>query len=848
MRIKRIVLVILLFLASFLFIGCKKDDDDNDNEKQEEMKIYFDTEEVEIIVEEEYIPSVNLKNLNGDVSYRASNDNVEVNGLSIKGKKVGESLITATLTFEGVEYTATLKIKVLPIPVTSIEISGNSRMIVDNNKLNNQTLIANVLPTKAGSKELIWTSSDDNIATVSDKGLVNALKAGEVTITATSVITPSVSASFKITIVDTDTTAPVISLKDGTENVIVKIDEKYNLLSGVTALDDFEGDISDKIEVDTSNFNKYVPGTYEVFYNVKDEAGNEAVKVKRNYTIVYDSYVNFIGHAGCYYGLMNSEEAFINAGKRGYQLVECDLKQTSDGVFVLSHDDDFNGTQIANTSYANLKNITKTSTRGGVEYTTTICTLERYLEICKEYGMKAVIELKYSNGINNNSQSRMQALMDEIEKCGMLEDVVFLGSQYNCLIWVKENGYDYIPCQYLVNSIESATYLERCNEYDLDISFNIDSSYSNSTDWIMRYLDAGHKVSCYTFSQYSTAEILQSWLDLNLIDYFTCDVLTACDVNLPQAKEVETKTRYAVKFYDYDDTLIKTSSTVEGQKAVSPVDPKRDGYTFSGWDTDFSNVTSDLDVKATYSVNTYLVTFNPNNTKIEEKDFENKEVFVAAFYTDLFDWIEANRDKMTKIKYDAATQTYTTDAKSSSASDQTFTNVEELRALNVYIFEAAISAWLYKPVEGTNSTDYIPEEDNNYFLNTEPYRTKYQNMNAYLINCIDAAYSSYSKNFAQASNNRVQIFFRFHQWCKGTNIPAFDAFPKYYDSGIVEFEVELTNETLNYTIEEEILLPVASSQSKTFKEWNTKADGTGTSYTKLEKGTFGNLILYAIFE
>ena len=84
--------------------------------------------------------------------------------------------------------------------------------------------------------------------------------------------------------------------------------------------------------------------------------------------------------------------------------------------------------------------------------------------------MIAVIELKSSNGITNSSQARMQALMNEIEKCGMLEQVVFLGSQYNCLIWVKEHGYDYIPCQYLVNSIESSDVLNRCNTYDLDIN------------------------------------------------------------------------------------------------------------------------------------------------------------------------------------------------------------------------------------------------------------------------------------------------------------------------------------------------------------------------------------------
>ena len=838
MKIKLLVILFFVLGLSVFTAACTKKDD---------KKIYFDNEEVEIIVGDEYILDINLEGLSGDVTYTLSNDNIELNDFTLTGKVEGETIITATLTFEDKEYSASLKVKVLPIPVASIEISGKTRMLVSNDRLNNQTLQTNILPAKAGSKELTWTSSNEAIATVSDKGLVRAIAPGEVTITATSVITPTVSGSITITVIENDTTAPVITLEDGTETVSVKIDEDYDLLAGVKASDDIEGDISDRVTVDTSNFNKFKAGTYDVYYSVKDEALNEATKVKRTYTIVYDSYVEFIGHAGCYYGLMNSEEAFINAGKRGYQLVECDLKQTSDGVFVLSHDDDFDGTAINSITYANLKNKTKTSTRGGVSYTTTICTLERYLEICKEYGMKAVIELKYSNGINNNSQSRMQALMNEIEKCGMLEEVVFLGSQYNCLIWVKEHGYDYIPCQYLVNSIESADVLNRCNTYDLDISFNVDGG-SNSTDWIMRYVDAGHKVSCWTFSQYSTVETLQKWIDINLIDYFTCDVLTAADVKLPKAKEVEAKTRYNVKFYDWDNTLLKTSSTVEGQKAVSPVDPTRTGYTFTGWDTDFSSVTSDLNVKATYTINTYNITYNPNNTEIVEKTFENKEAFVSEFYSDLFDWINANREKMTKLKYDSTTQAYTTEAKSSSASDETFTDVAGLRALNVYIFEAAISAWMYKPIEGTNSKDYIPEEDDNYFLNTEPYRTKYQNMNAYLLNCMEKTYTSYSRTYNQASNNRVQIFFRFHQWCKGTNIAAFDAYPSYYDEGEGGFEVVVPTTYLTYTVEDAFDLPAATADGKTFKEWNTKADGTGTAYTKIEKGTYGNLILYAIFE
>ena len=80
-------------------------------------------------------------------------------------------------------------------------------------------------------------------------------------------------------------------------------------------------------------------------------------------------------------------------------------------------------------------------------YEIDIRTLERYLEICKEYNITAVIELKTSAGISNwtetNSpeKSRMPALITEIKACGMINNIIFLTSQYECLAWTRRNGY-----------------------------------------------------------------------------------------------------------------------------------------------------------------------------------------------------------------------------------------------------------------------------------------------------------------------------------------------------------------------------------------------------------------------
>ena len=58
--------------------------------------------------------------------------------------------------------------------------------------------------------------------------------------------------------------------------------------------------------------------------------------------------------------------------------------------------------------------------------------------------------------------------------------------------------------------------------------------------------------------------------------------------------------RYQVRFYDWDDTLLKTDSVDYQSAATAPADPVREGYTFIGWDKDFSTITADLDVHTQY--------------------------------------------------------------------------------------------------------------------------------------------------------------------------------------------------------------------------------------------------------
>ena len=80
---------------------------------------------------------------------------------------------------------------------------------------------------------------------------------------------------------------------------------------------------------------------------------------------------------------------------------------------------------------------------------------------------------------------------------------------------------------------------------------------------------------------------------------------------------------YTVTFKDWDGTVLKTQEVQHGGDAEAPADPTRTGYTFTGWDKAFTNITADLVVTAQYSINTYTVTFKDwNGTVLKTQEVQ----------------------------------------------------------------------------------------------------------------------------------------------------------------------------------------------------------------------------------
>lgn len=85
---------------------------------------------------------------------------------------------------------------------------------------------------------------------------------------------------------------------------------------------------------------------------------------------------------------------------------------------------------------------------------------------------------------------------------------------------------------------------------------------------------------------------------------------------------------YNVTFQDFDGTVLKTESVEEGKAATAPEDPQREGYTFAGWDRDFSSVDKDIVTTAEYLRITDTV-FKVDTVTVES-DNKNAEVKVSV--------------------------------------------------------------------------------------------------------------------------------------------------------------------------------------------------------------------------
>ena len=189
-----------------------------------------------------------------------------------------------------------------------------------------------------------------------------------------------------------------------------------------------------------------------------------------------------VGHRGSQWGVENTRAAFINGANAGAWGLECDIRVTGDGTFVVSHDDNYKRlggpeTKIADMTTEAILSTRLTSKRHGVTYAGTPCTLGEFLDICKEYNVVPVVEVKVCTTIHSNTKAENEpvfdgipALINLIDQKGLSDRVVIISFMPGVVDFIHRH-YPDISVQVLAGDEDGTImeWVEWCKQYKMDL-------------------------------------------------------------------------------------------------------------------------------------------------------------------------------------------------------------------------------------------------------------------------------------------------------------------------------------------------------------------------------------------
>ena len=217
---------------------------------------------------------------------------------------------------------------------------------------------------------------------------------------------------------------------------------------------------------------------------------------------------HIVGHRGSQWGVENTRAAFINGAEAGAWALECDVRVTGDGTFVISHDDSYKRlggpeTKIANMTTESVLSTRLTSKRNGITYAATPCTLSEFLDICNEYHVVPVVEIKVCSNIHSNTKAENEpvfdgipALINLIDQKGLSDRVVIISFMPGVVDFINRH-YPDITVQVLAGDKDGPIedWVDWCIEHKMDL----DVVHTIITDEaVSRMHDAGLKVNVWT--------------------------------------------------------------------------------------------------------------------------------------------------------------------------------------------------------------------------------------------------------------------------------------------------------------------------------------------------------------
>lgn len=233
----------------------------------------------------------------------------------------------------------------------------------------------------------------------------------------------------------------------------------------------------------------------------------------------------FVGHRGSKgYGAENTREAFLGAVKKQNQYIETDVRVSRDGVAVLYHDADFYrlmeiNNNVESMTYDALKDLIIKQTYNGQTFTGSIMRLDHFLDFCKEHKVGPLLDIKWTNGLNENSLTNVSSLIDLIREKNMIKETVIICSMRKVLEELVRLE-PTLRLQYLVGASKplAQDVIDFCFEHKMGIDLEVSLV---TKDIIEQFHAKGLEVNTWVVNNKEKAEALFALG----IDMITTDLL-----------------------------------------------------------------------------------------------------------------------------------------------------------------------------------------------------------------------------------------------------------------------------------------------------------------------------------
>ena len=241
----------------------------------------------------------------------------------------------------------------------------------------------------------------------------------------------------------------------------------------------------------------------------------------------------YIAHRGCKVngGVENTKEAFLGGVKANAAGLECDVRVTNDGKFIIFHDPTLERLTNADvnehlydvnkSSYDEIKNVELTQTYREQTHNGKICLFSEYLDICKNNDMIPVIELKWTNGIysdnndsNNYNYSNIDKVIAMIKEYDLFDKCYIITSMRGCLEYLRSK-YPTLKMQVLCQS-QVSLIQDWCEQNNFDV--DVDYHYITK-ELVDDYHSRGLKVNIWTLNN---EDELDKYIDMG-VDMITSD-------------------------------------------------------------------------------------------------------------------------------------------------------------------------------------------------------------------------------------------------------------------------------------------------------------------------------------